>query len=146
MIPIVEGLVSQFFFATEDILSDSLTDFVSAAKEWEESLHTVFAIALKLDGQLLLWGQMIKIIWPRKGEIADPVIMKVEETQASEGEQRVLGTLFPAILEEGVDRMTMSRDPMKSMDGLILRSLVLPQKIYGQPITGESDQLKDLRS
>ena len=128
---LVNQLASQFFHETNAILSKSLTDFTDAATGWYESLRTVFTFALDLDGQLLLWGKDFEVIWPVFGEIADPMIMTVEGTQAGTQQWRVLATLFPAIIEEGMDRMSTSKAHIE--EGLVLRSLVLPQKSYERP-------------
>ena len=127
-------LASQFFFETSSILACDLTDFNDGASEWSESLRTVFTTALELDGQLLLCGKEFEVIWPGFGEVAHPMIMTVEGRQASTQEWKVLATLFPAIIEEDMDQMCMSRAHIK--EGLILRSLVLPQKSREQPAIG----------
>ena len=127
-------LASELFFETSSILACDLTDFNDGASEWSESLRTVFTAAIEFDGQLLLRGKKFEIIWPGFGEVADPMIMTIEGTQASTREWKVLATLFPAIIEEGLDRISMSRTHIE--DGLVLRSLVLPQKSDKQPVTG----------
>ena len=135
---------SQFFSETDSIFARSLTSFNDGASEWLESLRTVFTIALELDGQLLLWGKKLEAIWPGFGEFADPMIMTLEETEATRQERKVLATLFPAIIEQGMDRMNISRAHIKK--GLVLRSLVLPQKSHEQQATGEHNQLEALES
>lgn len=136
---LVNRLTSHFFFETDSILAGNLTNFNDGASEWSESLRTVFTTALELDGQLLLWGKKFEVIWPVFGEVTDPMTMTVEGKKASTQEWRVLATLFPAIIEEGMDQMGMSRAHIE--EDLILRALVLPQKSYEQPATGQSNHL-----
>ena len=137
---LVEGLTSQFFFETVSILECNLTNFHDHASEWSESLRAVFTAAFELDGQLLIWGKRFKVIWPGFGEVTDPMIMTVEGTKASTQEWKVLATLFPAIIEEDMNPTSMSRAHLE--EGLVLRSLVLPQESHEQPATGESSQLE----
>ena len=138
----MDRLTSQFFFETDSILTYDLTNFNDGASEWSESLRTVFTTALELDGQLLLWGKKFEVIWPGFGEVADRMIMTAEETQASTQEWKVLATLFPAFIEEDMDRTSMSRAHIE--EGLVLRALVLPQKNHEQPATAQSNQLEAL--
>ena len=138
----MDKLTSQFFLETGSILASSLTNFNDGASEWFESLRTVFTTALELDGQLLLWGKKLEVIWPGFGEVADPMIMTVEGTQASTQERKILAALFPAIIEEGIDWMNMPRAHIE--DSLVLRSLVLPQKSHEQLANGYSNQLEAL--
>ena len=126
----------EFYYETNDILSSSLTNFDDAAGGWRETLPTIFTTALELDGQLLIWGKMIKVIWPQFGEVADPVKMAIEGTPAGTQGLKVLATLFPAIIEVGMDPMSTSETHIQ--EALILRSLVLPQKFYGQLTIAES--------
>lgn len=68
--------------------------------------------------------------------------MKIEGMQGSTQKCKVLATLFPAIIEVGMDRMSMSKAQIE--EGVVLRSLVLPQKSYEQPATRQNSHLEDL--
>ena len=106
-------------------MRQNLATFTDSASEWYESLRRIFTIALDLDGQVLLWGKEVQVIWPAFDDVVDPVFMRSEQTQESVGSEKVRATLFPAVIEKDAAERGMLR--AESKEGLVFHSLVLLQ-------------------
>ena len=120
----IDSLTARFNFGTIPFLEQNVTNFATNAAQWLKSLQTVFATALEMDGQLLLWPQGIHVDWPQYGESYNPVHMRPVDNSDGTG-KKVRAALFPAVVEKkALLDGTLQED---SSEGILFRAKVLLQ-------------------
>jgi hypothetical protein len=119
----IDILTSHFFLATKSLLMINLKNFAAAVSEWKSDIREVFALALDLYGEIMLWPKNVAVYWPQSGATFYPTLMITEDV--GERRSQVLATLFPGLMEKDAELINMIKAP--PMDGLIFQSLALLQ-------------------
>ena len=120
----INSLTARFNFGVIPFLKQNVTDFAGCADQWLKSLRIVFATALEIDGQLLLWPRGVHVDWPKYGQPYDPVIMRPVNSDDGVG-KKVRAALFPAVVEKkALLEGTLQAD---SSEGILFRAKVFLQ-------------------
>lgn len=120
----IDSLTARFLFGTKPFLEQHVTDSDTCAAQWLKALQTVFATALELEGQLLLWPRGVEVIWPKYREAYNPIFMRPVNRDDGIG-KKVRAALFPAVVEkEALLDKTLKAD---FSEGILFRAKVVLQ-------------------